>query len=243
MKRWLGTVAIILALAALLGLGTWQLARLDWKRDLIATMERRMAAPAVAVETLADNPDSDYRRVTAHGRFDPSPVFFLFALSDSGQGGYHLLQPLRLADGRRLLVDRGWLPYDRQQDVFMPAGEVSLAGILRRPQHSWNQPANNPARNEWYGVDLPVMAGIAGISAFLPTVLEVDAAPNPGGYPHGGQTRVSLPNNHLGYALTWYGLAVALLVITVLARRRGDGTRHSASASTASPLRPDAKPQ
>ena len=88
-----------------------------------------------------------------------------------------------------------------------------VGGILRRPHHAWNQPANDPERNDWYGIDLEAMARQAGIREFSSLVLEADATPNPGLYPVGGQTRLSLPNNHLGYALTWYGLALALLVI------------------------------
>ena len=92
-------------------------------------------------------------------------------------------------------------------------GPVLVKGILRTPVHRWLQPDNHPAQNEWYAIDSTAMARAAGVSEFLPFVLEADTALNPGGYPIGGQTRIDVPNTHFVYALTWYGLAAALLVI------------------------------
>jgi surfeit locus 1 family protein len=222
-------VAVLAALGLLLGLGTWQLDRLAWKRQLIATMESRMAQPAVAVQDLTG--DADYRRATAHGYFEAGTAFYLFAVAADGRGGYHQLVPLRLDHGRVLLVDRGWLPYDAKGRITPPDGPVTLGGILRRPTHPWSQPANDPARGDWYGVDLSAMARLAGIGPFLPYVLEVEAGGT--AYPQGGQTRVTLANNHLGYALTWYGLAVALLVIIGLERRANKARSNRVSSTTA----------
>lgn len=228
------TIAALAALALLLGLGTWQLDRLAWKRQLIATMESRMAEPALPIAELTGNTDADYRRVRASGRFQGGTAFYLFAVAADGRGGYHQLVPLRLDDGRVLLVDRGWLPYERRAGGLAPPDSpVTLGGILRKPRHHWSQPANDPARNDWYGIDFQAMAKLAGGPALLPYVLEADAAPNDGGYPLGGQTRVSLPNDHLGYALTWYGLAVALVVVGGLERRANKARSKSVSTTTA----------
>jgi len=208
-------LCVVLLLGGLLGLGSWQLQRLHWKTDLIAAMDSRMHQAPLDLAGLQDDEDVAYRTATASGRFLLDHVFYQFAIAlGSGAGGYRLVTPLRMEDGRFLLVDRGWVPYGlRDGDFWRPSGAVTVSGILHRPEHAWNQPANDPQRNNWYGVDLAAMAEKAGLPGFLPYVLEVDAAPHPGDYPIGGQTRISLPNDHLGYALTWYGLALALLVI------------------------------
>ncbi len=234
-----------LLLSVLVGLGVWQLERLRWKRDLIAAMEVRIGAAPVPLASLSGRDDAEYRQVIAHGVFAHDHSFFLFALAaGSGAGGYHLLTPLRLEDGDHILVDRGWLPYDRragpEADVFRPKGAVRIVGILRRPARHWSQPADDPARNDWYGVDLEHMAVIAGVAHFLPYVIEVDATPNPGGFPVGGQTRLVLPNDHLGYALTWFGLAVAVAVIFALWLVRGSAADYTAAGSAPSWPRPDA---
>lgn len=232
------TLVTTLLLAVLIGLGSWQVRRLQWKENLIATMEQRMAAAPIDLASLSFANEVNYRRVSVSGRFLPDRVFYQFAIARSGEGGYHLLTPLQLGDGRFLLVDRGWIPYDRRGLVVAPVGAVTLSGVLRQPEHHWSQPANDAVGNNWYGVDLPKMAELATVPDFLPTVLELDATPNPGGYPLGGQTRVSLPNDHLGYAMTWYGLALALLVIYGLAFRRGANC--TAAGSVDRSLPPDA---
>ncbi len=173
-------------------------------------------APAARPE-MTPIENADYHPAFASGLLQHNHEFYLHAISLTGEGGYHVLTPLQLDNGKYLLVNRGWVPYDRKLPETRADGQlfgpVTIEGILRVPVHHAMQPQNDAAKNDWYGIDLVAMAKLAGVSEFLPYVLDADAAPNPGGYPVGGQTRVNLPNNHFGYALTWYGLALALLVI------------------------------
>jgi surfeit locus 1 family protein len=137
----------------------------------------------------------------------------MLAISLTGEGGYHVLTPLQLNDGRLLLVDRGWIPYDRRDHFATVEGQTKIAGILRQPESHLFVPKNDVAKNNWYQIDLTAMAQNAGIGPFMPFVMDVDATPNEGGYPVGGQTRIDLPNNHFGYAVTWFGLAAVLVII------------------------------
>jgi surfeit locus 1 family protein len=138
-----------------------------------------------------------------------------------------VLTPLRLASGAVVLVERGWIPRDLRDRARRasgnPAGEVAVEGILRlapegRP--GWFVPDNDPAKNEWYFLDLAAMARAAGVPDALPFYVEAGPAPNPGGYPLGGQANTELRNEHLQYAITWYCLAAALAVIYLLLLRR-----------------------
>jgi surfeit locus 1 family protein len=81
-------------------------------------------------------------------------------------------------------------------------------------------PDNRPDLNYWFWVDIPAMSAAAGLDHVAPYYIDADATPNPGGWPKGGVTRLTLPNNHLQYAITWFSLAVALIVIYVLFHRR-----------------------
>ena len=218
--RFWPTLMTAIMLAVLLALGTWQLQRLHWKQNLLATIDARFHAAPADAAVLADTPDASYRPATAAGIFNNDHIFYLFGTSLTGVGGYHVLTPLALADGRVLLVDRGWIPYDHKGNFSENTGLVTVAGILRKPEHYWLQPKNDPTHGEWYSINLAAMAQQAGVAAFLPYVLEADARPNPGGYPIGGQTRVILPNNHFVYALTWYGLALALVIIYLISSRQ-----------------------
>ena len=152
-------------------------------------------------------------------RHDLEQLFGTYGID--GVLGHHLLTPLVRADGAAVLVDRGWVPADKAHPAARRqgqlAGTVEVSGIARYRADDlpgWFTPDNQPAEHLWFSYDLPAMAAALGLE-LLPVVIEADAAPNPGGLPVGGQTRTELPNNHLQYAITWYGLAIALLAIYV----------------------------
>jgi surfeit locus 1 family protein len=224
------TAATLLGLIVLAALGTWQIERLAWKRDLIARREAQLAAPVEPLPASAEDWRSwDFRPVVVHGEFrhDLEQLFGVAAID--GQVGHHVLTPLVRQDGAAVLVDRGWVPADRAHPAARRegqlAGPVRVSGIARyrgddRP--GWFTPDNQPIEHRWYWFDLPALEDALGLE-LVPVVVEADASPNPGGLPLGGQTRTELPNNHLQYAITWYGLAAALFAIWIsfgLARGR-----------------------
>lgn len=219
----------LLGIAILIGLGTWQVQRLHWKEALLASITNRMAAPPKALaeveSTFATTGDVDYVPVTASGTFAHSGERHFFATHD-GATGFFVYTPLLLADGRYVLVNRGFVPYELKDAAKRAAGQVagpvSITGLARNPlpgKPSWLVPDNDTAKNIFYWKDRDVMAATAGLPAgatVVPFFIDADNAPNPGGLPVGGVTIVDLPNNHLQYALTWYGLAAALAVILAL---------------------------
>ena len=218
----LATSLVALPIVALLiGLGSWQLQRLVWKRDLIATMETRLDAAPVPLAQALDRPEADreWQRVTATGTYLHDRQIALYRLSVAGRPGYLILTPLRLADGRAVLVDRGHVPQAEVDPSARPGSEpqgtVHVTGILRggeTPQAFTNE--NDPASGAWYWYDLPAMAAAMELD-LMPVVINADAGPA-GSLPLGWQAVFDPPNHHLQYALTWYGLAVVALVIYVL---------------------------
>lgn len=219
------TVTVAVAVAVLIGLGTWQLQRLQWKERLIDDLAERTGAAATPLpEDLTDPEALAYRPVRLAGRFLHDQEMYLAARSYRGQAGSHVVTPLVLDDGRTILVDRGWVPPNRIDPTARRAGQVqgavTVEGLLR--PGGWRgspmfKPTNQPDQRLWVWPDLPEMATKAGLEQAVQTVyVAADAEANPGGYPIGGQTQVTLSNNHLQYALTWYALAVVLLVIYLL---------------------------
>lgn len=237
------TVAVVPALAILIGLGVWQLQRLEWKTALIEEMRGRMAAPAMELPKPLSNLDElRFRQVELTGEFLHDHELYRRARKLRNTRGAFVITPMALADGRQVLVNRGWVPLDRLDPATRPdslvEGQVTIEGVLRLggwKGSDWFRPANDPEANSWLWMDLPRMAEAAGLSNPI-TKVYVDAAKNqtPGDYPVGGQTRVNLRNEHLEYALTWFALAFGLLAVYVLyhwrpARpettpSRGDGT-------------------
>ncbi|WP_189521313.1 MULTISPECIES: SURF1 family protein [unclassified Mesorhizobium] len=219
--------------AILLGLGTWQVQRLHWKEGLIETIDRRTHAaprPLADVEReLAATHDVDYTPVTVTGILLHQGERHFFSTWE-GDTGFNVYTPLRLDDGRFVLVNRGFVPYDlkdpakrRQGEV---AGKVTVTGLARNPlpeKPSMMLPDNDVAKNIFYWKDRDVMASTAGLPAgavLVPFFIDADKTPNPGGLPVGGVTIIDLPNNHLQYAVTWYGLAAALAAVLILRLRR-----------------------
>lgn len=226
-------IVVLVVLAILLSLGTWQVQRLHWKEALIAELADRIHQPPLPLaemETLlAGGGDVDYRPMQARGRFDHSRERHFLA-TWQGQSGFDVYTPLVLADGRSLFVNRGFVPYDKKDPATRTAGAVSgdvtVTGLARArldAKPSFMVPENDPKKNIFYWKDLSVMTSSTGLDAakVVPFFLDADATANPGGLPIGGVTLVEMPNSHLQYAVTWYGLAATLLVITAVSWRRG----------------------
>lgn len=230
--------AIVVALSILLSLGTWQVERLHWKEGLLADIaERRAAAPTALADIEAiekSGGDIEYRRVLLTGVFDHARERHFFA-TFGGQTGFYIYTPMTLADGRILFVNRGFVPYEMKQPESRTAGEVTgvqtVTGYARgrlAEKPSMIVPENDLAKNIFYWKDLDAMVSSAGIDGpkVVPFFVDADASVvNPGGWPKGGVTQFDLPNSHLQYAITWYGLAVALVVVVcgVWYRRRRAG--------------------
>ncbi|WP_320199077.1 SURF1 family protein [Agrobacterium sp. rho-13.3] len=230
---WFAAPLVLLVLAILLLLGTWQVKRLYWKEALMADIQQRIhaePAPLAEIEALtASGGDIEYRTVALSGTFDHTKEQHFFA-TFQGQSGYYIYTPLRLADGRSIFVNRGFVPYEMKEPAKRAEGEiagvVSIEGLARArlsAKPSSLVPDNDLAKNIYYWKDLTAMAGRAGISpgALVPFFVDANAAPNPGGWPKGGVTLIDLPNNHLQYAITWYGLAAALVIVAGFAYVRG----------------------
>ena len=221
------------ALIVLLGLGTWQVQRLEWKGDLIAARGTALAAPAIELPLAdAELARLDHRRVRVSGRFLHDLEFYLLPRFLDGGVGLHVVTPLERTAGPIVLIDRGWVPESARAPGVRAAGQargtVIVEGVARtNSPHNVFTPRNDAPGNQWFWIDIPAMAEHAGL-AFQPAFVEAGPAANAGGLPLGGQTRIELRNNHLGYAITWYALAVALAAIYVIYHLRRPRGGHKA---------------
>lgn len=226
--RLVPTLFVGLALLILLGLGTWQVERLAWKTKLLDTIAQRMNAAPRPVTAADFGSVGDYERVKVEGRFLNDRELHMLARPLAGNEiGYQILTPFEVAGGGTVIVNRGFVPSERRDPATRVEGQVqgptTVSGIVRYPRApalQWVIPDNRPSENVWIWADLPRMAEAAGVGAVAPFMIEADAAANPGGMPVGGQTRLAIANDHLQYAITWYALAVVLLVMFVVHHRR-----------------------
>ncbi len=221
----------LVALPILVGLGSWQMSRKAWKEGLIAQLEARARSAPVALEDAvrrhAAGEEIEYLKVRAAGEFRHDQERYLYSPGASGPG-VHVYTPLQVPGERVVLVNRGFVPdalIERANRVeSLASGTVTVTGVVRMPVAAgWFVPAPDLKRGIFFHPDPEAMLGTSAAKA-LPFVIDADATPNPGGWPKGGVTNVKLPNRHLEYALTWFGLAFALVVIfLVYARGRLGG--------------------
>lgn len=219
-------LATLVAFSIMVALGNWQLERLHWKEGLVAAIESGLKKEPAPLEEPADAwkelRREEYRPVTVRGRFLHEYERHLFA-TDNGQMGWHIYTPLETEGGRILFVNRGFVPDALKEPSTRPdgqiAGTVTVNGLVRAPgvQGSF-EPDRDPTKNVWHWRDLAGMIASMGIEGawtrMIPFFVDATVEPvPPGGWPKGGATRLDLPNRHLEYALTWFGLAGTLLVV------------------------------
>lgn len=220
--------------AGFIALGIWQVQRLGWKLDLIQRVESRVHASPVAAPGPADWPRvtaarDEYRHVALAGHFLDGKDTRVQAVTAVGPG-FWLIRPLRLADGSTVLVNRGFVPPGWQApNTTTGAVPVTVTGLLRltEPEGGFLR-SNAPASDRWYSRDVPAIAAARGLDRVAPYFIDADRAATAtgveSGYPRGGLTVVRFHNNHLVYALTWFGLALmtaaAAWRVTLEQRRR-----------------------
>jgi surfeit locus 1 family protein len=234
LKRDLITLSAltVVAFAMLAGLGVWQLQRLEWKQDLTARIEARMASEPVSLtdaqSLLEKSQDVEYLRVRFKGSFRHDRESHYFTVID-GKTGWRIITPLDTPGGQIVMVERGFVPTDKKQPQTRAqgqiAGEQTVIGLARSAGIKGTfSPDTSLEKNHWFWRDLNGMAAAAlpksDINRLVPFFVEQEVSTIPGGWPRGGVTRVNMPNSHLQYAFTWFGLAAALLGVFVLYLRR-----------------------
>lgn len=219
----------LLALAGLIvlvSLGAWQLERLAWKQDLIARVDARSQGPAEPLPDPEDWRDLDpaayeYRPVRLAGQLRHDDELHVYTALSSPRGayggpGWWVMTPLELDGGGIVLVNRGFVPEARKDPGSRAEGQVTglveIEGLMRiaEPQGTF-VPDDEPDNNVWFTRDPVRMAAALGVEGPVAPFF-VDARESaPGGLPRGGETVLIFRNDHLGYALTWFGLALTLV--------------------------------
>jgi surfeit locus 1 family protein len=220
----------VLAFAVLVALGTWQIERKAWKDGLIAALTERLAAPPIALPPPAtwprlDRASNEYRRVTFRAEFDNAKDALVYATAsafrpDVSGPGFWVFTPARLADNSLVVVNRGFVPQDLWNSNMRPDGQTSgiveITGVMRwADTRYWFTPNDDPVHNLWFLRDPATIAAAKGWAHVSPFYVEQESPVPPGGWPQPGKIVVNLPNNHLQYAVTWYGLALVLVVVFV----------------------------
>ena len=205
----------------LIALGVWQFGKVQWKNEVIAEAEQRLVAPPRALPGDLDPKRDDYMRVTAQGRFlNDDESYFLTSFPVQGPG-FNIITPFETEDGRRILVDRGYVP----QSLRNPAertdtridGPTEVTGVLRWPDDtsSWTLD-HDPAKREFYSREVEKLAAFMGTDEVMILASETDGS----GWPRGSAAQVNIRNQHLPYAIQWFAIAAVWALMSFFWMRK-----------------------
>ncbi|KAK9532378.1 hypothetical protein VZT92_009762 [Zoarces viviparus] len=210
------------------GLGTWQVKRRKWKMQLINDLKTLTAAEPIPLPRDPNELKSlEYRRVKVRGQYDHSQELYILPrspvdpekeareagrLASSGETGANVITPFHCTDlGITILVNRGYVPRKKIRPETrvkgQVEGEVEIVGVVRLTEiRKPFVPNNDVEKNRWHFRDLEAMGSVTGAE---PVFIDADFGSTTPGGPIGGQTRVTLRNEHMQYVVTWYGLCAA----------------------------------
>jgi surfeit locus 1 family protein len=218
----------LLAIVTFIGLGTWQVQRKAWKEALVESLEQRLSAAPVDLPprnrwAKLDPAKDEFRHVKFSAAFVPGADALVYTTgsalrSDVSGPGYWVFAPAQLAAGGIVLVNRGFVPEGRQDPaaraVATAAGRADLVGVMRWPEsRGVFSPKDDPVRNLWFTRDPAGIAAAKGWGEVAPFYVELESPQASGGLPRAGPLTANLRNEHLQYAITWYGLAMVVAVM------------------------------
>lgn len=204
----LGLIGVVI----LLSLGFWQVQRLAWKETVLGDITGRITAAPVAVPAQPDPTSDRFLPVRATGQFIPGPVRVLVSQKRVG-AGYRLINAFQTEDGRRIMVDRGFVTVQSSQTPPAPQGTTTVTGNLHWPQEVDSfTPDNDLAANIWFARDVPTLADHLQADPILIIARTVDGDDGVARLPVGTD---GIPNDHLQYAITWFSLAGIWLFMTL----------------------------
>ena len=212
MRRYLFPLILgVLGCAILISLGVWQLHRLAWKEAMLADIQRSIEGAPVPLPAAVD-PSMKYLPVTVSGTTTGQEIDVLSGTRESG-GGYQIVSALVTDEGRRILLDRGFVDQDHKRDPRPPV-RLDVVGNLHWPQEKGSAtPAPNLDQNIWFARDVPAMAKALGTEPVLVVAAEVRGDAQ--GVEPIPVAIEGIPNNHLSYAVQWFMIAAVWAGMTV----------------------------
>ena len=215
---WL-TIFALPSFLILIILGSWQVQRLSWKSDLISNYNNNFQqAPITVKELFKDRKNNKYRRTVIYGEYDHANEIQIIGKTYEGNAGFHIITPFILENNEIIYINRGWVPKkysDKKTRKFsLLEDKVRVVGLVRLPQKKgYFVPENEPENGFWFTIipeELNRHLNIIGEKEFYIDELNVDEKLK---LPMPANGKVQVPNNHLQYAITWYSLALGLLIV------------------------------
>ena len=212
--KFLFSVFVIFFILVFIALGSWQLIRLNWKNDLILEIEKSLKNPPVE---LTKSNQENYLKIKTSGSIDLQKQIYLYSLNDNGTPGFEVINPISI-NGINYLINRGWIPFEKKDsneiNVF---DENDIIGTLKlQGRKNIFKPVNDIDGNYWFSLNREDILKFTGkeFSKYIIFLNGNYQAPKP------KKITANISNNHLKYALTWFSLAISILLLYLYFRKK-----------------------
>jgi len=212
--KFLFSIFVFFFISVFLALGSWQIIRLNWKLELINQIETSLKDIPV---NLSNSKHKNYLRVKTRGSIDFEKQIYLYNLNEKGKPGFEVINPLKVGNNNYLL-NRGWIPFNKKEDETINViDENYINGVLRKQiKPNIFKPENDLSENYWFTLDRDDIFKFTGKN-FSPYVIYLSGNNE---FPKPKTITANISNNHKKYALTWFSLAISILLIYLYLRKK-----------------------
>ncbi|MDA7480576.1 SURF1 family protein [Candidatus Pelagibacter ubique] len=212
--KFLFSIFVFFFISVFLALGSWQIIRLNWKLELINQIESSLKDIPV---NLSNSKHKNYLRIKTRGSIDFEKQIYLYSLNEKGKPGFEVINPLKVGNNNYLL-NRGWIPFDKKEDETINViDENYINGVLRKQiKPNMFKPENDLSENYWFTLDRDDIFKFTGKN-FSPYVIYLSGNNE---FPKPKSITANISNNHKKYALTWFSLAISILLIYLYLRKK-----------------------
>lgn len=212
--KFLFSVFIIFFIFVFIALGTWQVIRLNWKNNLILEIENSLKNPPVQ---LSQSNQKNYLKIKTSGSVDFEKQIYLYNLNDSGTPGFEVLNPI-LIDGENYLLNRGWIPFEKKDTPEINIlDQNNIEGTLKtQGRKNIFKPDNDIKENYWFSLNREDISKFTG-KEFSKYIIYLDGNYQ---FPRPKKITANISNNHKKYAMTWFSLAISILLLYLYFRKK-----------------------
>ncbi|MDA9698308.1 SURF1 family protein [Candidatus Pelagibacter sp.] len=212
--KFLFSVFTIFFILVFIALGTWQIIRLNWKNNLILEIESSLKNPPVE---LTQSNKENYLKIKTSGSVDFEKQIYLYNLSDTGAPGFEVINPI-LIEGDNYLLNRGWIPFEKKdtQEINI-LDQNNIVGTLRiQGKKNIFKPDNDIKKNYWFSLNRQDVSKFTG-KKFSKYIIYLDGNYQ---FPRPKKITANISNNHKKYAMTWFSLAISILLLYLYFRKK-----------------------
>ena len=212
--KFLFSVFVIFFILVFISLGSWQIIRLNWKNNLILEIESSLKKPPVQ---LSETNVTNFLKIKTSGSIDFDKQIYLYNLNENGTPGFEVINPI-IIDSKNYLINRGWIPFEKKDlEEIYEFDENNIIGILKfQGRKNIFKPDNDIKENYWFSLDREDILEFTG-KKFSNYIIYLD-----GNYqsPKPKKITANISNNHKKYAITWFSLAISILLLYLYFRRK-----------------------